>query len=648
MNLVNKFIVGVKALHQLGFTQIWNYAKYQIGLRNGFYRFKTPPSSINKLLPDFVFAPNWFFQIPKKGIFEKLGGDYIEKAISIGEHISDGSIKLFGGKFESLKFKIDFPIAHWTHHETRKIRVPVEDIKIIWEPARFGWAIELGKAYFFSEDEKFVEAYSDYLKDFNSGNPLNIGPNWQSAQEVALRLVALVISAHFFRKSERIKKEFIKALSMSIADHAERILPTLSYAKAQNNNHLLSEAVGLYTAGIFLQDHPRAEKWKTTGRELFRKAIHKQIDDSGEYCQHSTNYQRMMLVLALWMRYLLETECKDLEQLEYEMLQKAVGWLIGQYDEISGMAANLGHNDGSYILPLSSSDYSDYRPILQAASAAFSHQKALADGPWNDLLIWMNFPDVKEMESLIDLKSFWPATRIGTRSSWANLRAVNYHNRPAHADQLHVDLWFNGINIIRDAGTYLYNAAPPWENALDSTIVHNTIFIDGLNQMKRAGRFLWLEWAQATILESSDDHVIAEHNGYRTSGITHQRELRRLSDQDWEVIDHLLPSKPNNKVHKIFIHWLLPDWKYTTTNEQFIIEAPFGRVKLEANGVRMDRSPELNLIRVGEPLIGDFKSPNLGWYSPSYNEKVPALSLLYAFNTEIPIISKICISIEIE
>ena len=28
-------------------------------------------------------------------------------------------------------------------------------------------------------------------------------------------------------------------------------MATLAYAKAQNNNHLISEAVGLYTAGIF-------------------------------------------------------------------------------------------------------------------------------------------------------------------------------------------------------------------------------------------------------------------------------------------------------------------------------------------------------------------------------------------------------------
>ncbi len=100
---------------------------------------------------------------------------------------------------------------------------------------------------------------------------------------------------------------------MNIADHAERILPTLAYAKAQNNNHLVSEAVGLYTAGVFLPHHPRAGKWKETGLLLFTQAINTQVSADGEYIQHSTNYHRMLLMLSLWMWYLMRTENKDLD-----------------------------------------------------------------------------------------------------------------------------------------------------------------------------------------------------------------------------------------------------------------------------------------------------------------------------------------------
>ena len=65
-------------------------------------------------------------------------------------------------------------------------------------------------------------------------------------------------------------------------------------------------------------------------------------------------------------------------------------------------------------------------------------------------------------------------------------------------DQLHFDLWWHGLNITQDAGIYLYNGEPPWDNPLVSTRVHNTITVDGLDQMTRGGRFLTLDWFPAS------------------------------------------------------------------------------------------------------------------------------------------------------
>ena len=244
-----------------------------------------------------------------------------------------------------------------------------------------------------------------------------------------------------------------------IADHAERILATLAYAKAQNNNHLVSEAVGLYTAGIFLPQHPRSAKWKKTGNDIFNQAVQTQISPDGEYIQHSTNYQRMFLMLSLWMQYLLETEGKDFEEPIKKNLALATKWLIGQLDSLSGKVPNLGHNDGSNILLFSNADYSDYRPVIQASSRAFLAKAALPAGEWDDLCIWLGLPHSPVLPESIDLKKSWGENRIGTPDSWASMRAVQYDSRPAHADQLHVEIWHQGINIACDAGTYLYNAA---------------------------------------------------------------------------------------------------------------------------------------------------------------------------------------------
>jgi uncharacterized heparinase superfamily protein len=85
------------------------------------------------------------------------------------------------------------------------------------------------------------------------------------------------------------------------------------------------------------------------------------------------------------------------------------------------------------------------------------------------------------------------------------------------------------LNIALDPGTYLYNAAPPWENALSGSDVHNTLTVDGMDQMQRVGKFLFLDWAQARLIQQerasqgSLRQVVAEHDGYRSLGITHRR-----------------------------------------------------------------------------------------------------------------------------
>ena len=89
--------------------------------------------------------------------------------------------------------------------------------------------------------------------------------------------------------------------------------------------------------------------------------------------------------------------------------------------------------------------------------------------------------------------------------SWATIRVARFHSRPAHADQLHLDLWWRGINLAQDPGTYLYNSAPPWENSLTSALVHNTVTVDGQEFMLRAGRFLYLDWAQGKVIKSETD-----------------------------------------------------------------------------------------------------------------------------------------------
>ncbi len=199
MSIVKNIGIGLKAIIQLSPAQTINYLSYQAGLRSGYYHFKTPSASMNRLLPDEAFLPECFMDQLQTKTFSLFSNDYQNKIIKEADEIVKGNVRLFGAEPVPLNLTIPGDLAHWTLYETEKVRLPCEDIKFIWEPARFGWAITLGKAYLLTDDKCYPRSFWKNIKEFNQTNPLNKGPNWQSGQEVALRLISLVIALNLLR-----------------------------------------------------------------------------------------------------------------------------------------------------------------------------------------------------------------------------------------------------------------------------------------------------------------------------------------------------------------------------------------------------------------------------------------------------------------
>src|SRR5205823_5857128 len=128
-------------------------------------------------------------------------------------------------------------------------------------------------------------------------------------------------------------------------------------------------------------------------------------------------------------------------------------------------------------------------------------QQVLPEGPWNEPLLWFWGDSNAELAGPVQQHStqFSDGGYYTLRGdSWALIHAPIYHERPLQADQLHVDLWWNRLNIACDAGTFMYNAPEPWNNALARTPVHNTVTVDALDQMTRVSRFTWLDWANSS------------------------------------------------------------------------------------------------------------------------------------------------------
>ena len=365
-----------------------------------------------------------------------------------------------------------------------------------------------------------------------------------------------------------------RLLHQSILHHASRIPPTLVYARSQNNNHLVTEAAALYTAGLFFKN----STLQKLGWKWLNWSFQNQIGGYGEYIQHSTNYHRVMLQTALWINFIKRDVFSTKTS---QAIGRSAHWLFSLLDNASGLTPNLGANDGALIFPLSSAAFDDYRPTVQAAARAFL-RTSLHSGAWDEMSLWFG---LKAGERVADSSAYLTENLRG-QNSWAYLRASHFKSRLSHIDQLSLDLWWRGLNITQDAGTYLYNAEPPWDNPLVTTRVHNTVTVDGRDQMTRAGRFLVLDWASAhskNLIETDESilgRVRAYHSGY--GNVKHERTVTVYQDERWVVEDKL--TSPRRTPHVYRLHWLLPDYEWKIeTRESGIglrLKSPYGWITL--------------------------------------------------------------------
>lgn len=681
--------IALTACRELGLGAVSLYAGYQLGLRSGFFALATQDRSQKNVPANQALRFSPCLELPEADQVARLIGEGgVTRLMDEANEIVAGKVRLFGGEPVNLELIPPGHLVHWTVYEKRHLKLEDGgDIKFVWEPGRFGWAIHLGRAYYLTGDERYADAFWQYTDTFLQANPPYRGLHWTSAQEVAIRLICFTFALSVFSPSGSTTPDRRNRLAQAIADHAARIPPTISYARAQNNNHLLSEAAALYTAAAVLPDHPQAKRWGALGWRWFNQGILDQVASDGAYIQNSTNYHRMMLQIALWFERVAAQQGQPLPQATRGKLAAATRWLLALVDVSTGRVPNLGPNDGALILPLTTCSFDDYRPTLQAAACVFLDTQPFIQGAWDEMWYWLlagrlsdqpaTYDPQTERSSLSPLISTQPSPHVlcavdGNRGreehSRAYLRVANLVGRPGHADQLHLDLWWRGLNIARDAGTYLYNAAPPWDNALACTGVHNTVTVNGLDQMERAGRFLYVNRARARLLsrdrarDGSAEWLLAEHDGYRRLGVIHQRNVESYTG-GWRVTDWLLPvsgrnpsrvlyghcpsiSPSNPPLFKCNLHWLLPDWEWELEDEKdadrrcdLRLRSPWGWISLLVRVDNPSSSFTVRLARAGECLYGAGSVPPIfGWMSPTYGVKEPALSLQVGVNQTLPVI----------
>jgi hypothetical protein len=585
---VRKLLIYLSTLLRLGVANVTRVLIYRASKRVGIYRWLLPPrktvplglqvdSSSDAAQPPVPWA--------NRSVLAEADELLTGRANFFAVHAQDigNPPNWFLNPFENRRHP--HPAVHWS--EIADFSADAGDIKVVWEMSRFLWAPVLARAWRISGDARYLSTMQLWMEDWWLCNPPNTGPNWMCGQETSIRLINALLALRL----AGLQKNVSSGLVAFVESHCRRVDLTAFYAVAQDNNHGTSEGAALFVGGTWLAKYgegdakSRGQRWAEKGRKLLNSRVRRLVLPDGSFSQHSLTYHRVMLdtlsVAESWRRYLGEAPfAEDF----YTRAAAATRWLGAMIDPASGDGPNLGTNDGACPYRLDACAYRDFRPCLQLASLVFLRGAALRDGPWDEAAAWLGVtaegplqPWLKEPSSAVFADGGYIVMR-NTSGAQVLLRAPTARFRPAHADALHLDLWWKGKNFLRDGGTYSYAEGYALAKVLSSVVGHNLGEFDGHDQMPRFSRFLYGAWVRVTgapaITTSADGQ---SWSGSYTDvwGAQHKRTVT-LSSKAVSVLDQVQGFK-----QKAVLRWRLApgDWSQNATG----CASTMGQIKVESS-----------------------------------------------------------------
>ncbi len=533
-----------------------------------------------------------------------LKGDYLffsSKKFSLGVDYDWVSNPDNGFKYDISK--------HWS--EINDYSSESGDIKYVWEKSRFSFLNTIIRYdYHFDEDQS--EFVFNEIENWIDKNPINMGPNYVCSQEMTIRCFNWIFALNYYKNSKNLtNNRFLKIIN-TIYWHGDHIYKNINFSKiAVRNNHAITECLGIYTFGLLFPSFPNSKKWKRNGKKWFQNEISYQVYDDGTFLQFSMNYHRVLIQLYTWAIQINKLNDLPFSDDVYIKAKKSLSFLLSCMNENNGMLPNYGANDGALFFKLGVQEFRDYKPQLEALSLSMGLSwpySSCEDKDWFGLETTSGITIAKDQGILNSFKNGgYYIINDSADSTLTFVRCGSHRDRPSQADNLHLDLWIDGNNILRDAGSYKYNTNENDLNYFFGSRSHNTVTLGKNDQMLKGGRFIWYYWTQslnAELKEAKDEFIfngqISAFRHIDKKAVHKRKVIKKKGIPFWEISDELnhntnLPMKQYWHPSKIFF-------------EQFEISAK-----------TIDGSEVL-------PLIEE------GYYSSLYGQKEPTMQLVFSTN----------------
>lgn len=456
---------------------------------------------------------------------------------------------------------------HWT--EINDYSREAGDIKYVWEKARFAYLYDIIRYDYHFKEDCSVLVFNDILS-WIKANKVNSGPHYKCSQEISLRVMNWTFALFYYKNSPHLTDEIFDQIQYAIYWQLHHVYANINFSRiAVRNNHAITETLALYLGGLLYPSLPGASVWKTRGKQWFEQEIIYQIYADGTFLQFSMNYHRVVIQLLTWALQLANLNGEHFSALVTEQARKSLVFLRACMDDTSGYLPNYGANDGALFFRLNNQHYRDYRPQLQALAVILDMDAAFPE-IYEDVYWYGKSAGNYKSTVLESGKSLYEFPAGGYYLCRENetltfMRCGNHRDRPSQADNLHLDIWHKGENVLMDAGSYKYNTDEATLRYFMGSASHNTVMIDNHDQMEKGPRFIWYNWTQclnAKLIETDDEYIwegtITAFQHIRPD-ITHRRVVRKKKGElKWIVEDYIQNKPPELKMHQLW-HTCLPE-----------------------------------------------------------------------------------------
>ncbi|MBH0057934.1 alginate lyase family protein [Pseudoalteromonas sp. SWXJZ94C] len=481
-------LVKVKTALDLGLSNLTRVFIYQLGIKTGLNKVKSIKSEIKQ--------GSFFTPYVGSIIHSQCNTQWFDQHVYFG--FEKASLKVPNWHQSCLNSELAPSDKPW--YLIDDFNNQLGDIKGVWEASRFDWIVGFAQQVV-SGDKNTLTKLNFWVTDWIENNPTYSGVNWKCGQEASIRVMHLALAALLLKQTQNTTP----ALLSLVKAHLKRISPTIMYAVAQDNNHGTSEAAALYIGGswLVLNGDNDGAKWQKQGLKWLENRANKLIEIDGSFSQYSVNYHRVMLdTYSLTEAWRLKHSLPHFSKLLYVKLEAATKWLFYFTDSKTGDTPNLGANDGARLIPLTNTDYRDFRPSVQLASTLFANKLVYNfSGDFNVPLEWLELKKPSQCVARKVAKDFGDGgyAYLNTTNAALYFNYPMFKFRPSQCDALHIDFWLNDQNVFRDGGTFSYNAGQKYIDYYGGVKSHNTIEFDSHDQMPRLSRFLLGDWLKTTI-----------------------------------------------------------------------------------------------------------------------------------------------------